>query len=76
MSGDAHVVVVCGITDRYRISYMDPDKGITIWDDYNTFMSNNQHYYAGALRCEECVHRGYPCHCYNGEHDADEDGID
>ena len=74
-TGDAHVVVVCGITDWDHIHYMDPADGKITWDNWNSFMSNNDHCYVGALRCESCT-RDLPCHCFNGEQDGDETGLD
>jgi len=71
----AHAVVICGI-ENWQVYYMDPADGRKYDDSWYNFLSNDEFFWLGTLRCEECTTRGYPCHCFNGERDEDEEGID
>jgi len=79
---EAHTVVIHGIKDWNLVYYMDPApqngeiggglKDLS-WADFN---NNAEHWWAQTLELTDCSGRDYPCHCYNGEKDEDEQGID
>ena len=79
----AHTVVIYGIErvgNVDRILFMNPDGGLNIknWYPYEFFQSNAEFYWLGSLLvCPSLPSRDCPpCHCYNGEQDEDEEGID
>jgi len=78
---NAHAVVIRGIhISQNLVYYMDPDpdlyNGGYQFLPYNTFHIDGSRRWEGTLRLIDCSSRGYPCHCYNGEQDGDETGID
>jgi len=72
---DAHAIVIYKIVDKTEIHFMDPALNDYDWLSYNDFYDNEEHRWAGTLTCQNCS-RDYPCHCYNGEQDEDETGMD
>ena len=87
---DAHAVVIHGIKDYNLVYYMDPapetwwagsgGKKSLPWGDFlDNYFNNNEEIkrsWIATLEITDCSGRDYPCHCYNGEKDGDEQGID